>query len=38
MIDSVTGDQQRPEEQNAMAPNSPVSEELIRTGQWIQDK
>ena len=29
--------QQRREEQNAMALNSPLSEELIRTGQWIQD-
>ena len=36
MSDSVTVDQQRREEQNAMALNSPVSEELIRTGQWIQ--
>ena len=37
MSDSVTVDQQRREEQKAMAFNSPVSEELIRTGQWIQD-
>ena len=37
MSDSVTVDQQRREEQNAIALNSPVSEELIRTGQWIQD-
>ena len=37
MSDSVTVDQQRWEEQNAMALNSPVSEEPIRTGQWIQD-
>ena len=40
MSDSVTVDQQRREEQDAMAlnrENSPVSEELIRTGQWIQD-
>ena len=37
MSNSVTVDQQRLEEQNAMALNSPVSEELIRTGQWIQD-
>ena len=33
MSDSVTVDQQRREEQTAMALNSPVSEELIRTGQ-----
>ena len=33
----VTADQQRREEQNAMALNSPLSEELIRTVQWIQD-
>ena len=37
MSDSVTVDQQRREDQNAMALISPVSEELIRTGQWIQD-
>ena len=40
MSDSVTVDQQRWEEQNAMALNcdrSPVSEEPIRTGQCIQD-
>ena len=40
MSDNVTVDQQRWEEQNAMAMNrdrSPVSEELIRTGQCIQD-
>ena len=37
MSDCVTADQQRREEQNAMALNSPISEELIRTGQWIQD-
>ena len=37
MSDSVTVDQQRREEQNVMALNSPVSEELIRTGQWNQD-
>ena len=37
MSDSVTADQQRREDRNAMALNSPVSEELIRTGQWIQD-
>ena len=40
MSDRVTIDQQRKEEQNAMAlvrDNSPVSEELLRTGQWIQD-
>ena len=37
MSDCVTADQQRREEQNAMALNSPLSEELIRTGQWIQD-
>ena len=38
--DRVTIDQQRKEEQIAMAlvrDNSPVSEEHIRTGQWIQD-
>ena len=37
MSDSVTVDQQRREEQNATALNSPVSEERIRTGQWIKD-
>ena len=40
MSDCVTVDQQRREEQNAMTLNrgdSPVSNELIRTGQWIQD-
>ena len=37
MSDCVTADQQRREEQNATALNSPLSEELIRTGQWIQD-
>ena len=40
MSDKVTIDQQRKEEQNAMAlvrDNSPASEELLRTGQWIQD-
>ena len=37
MSGSVTVDQQRREEQNAMALSSPVSEELIRNGQWIQD-
>ena len=37
MSDCVTADQQRREEQNAMALNSTLSEELIRTGQWIQD-
>ena len=37
MSDCVTNDQQRREEQNAMALNSPLSEELFRTGQWIQD-
>ena len=40
MSDCVTADQQRREEQNAMTLNrgdSPVSNELIRTGQWIQD-
>ena len=40
MSDSVTVDRQRREEQNAMVlsrDSSPVSEELIRTGQWIQD-
>ena len=37
MNDCVTADQQRREEQNAVALNSPLSEELIRTGQWIQD-
>ena len=37
MSDCVTADQQRREEQNAMALNSPLSEELIRTGLWIQD-
>ena len=37
LSDCVTADQQRREEQNAMALNSPLSEELIRTGQWIQD-
>ena len=38
MSDCVTVDQQRREDQNAMALNSPLSEELIRTGHWIQDK
>ena len=33
MSDCVTADQQRREEQNSMALNSPLSEELIRTGQ-----
>ena len=33
MSDCVTADQQRREEQNAVALNSPLSEELIRTGQ-----
>ena len=40
MSDRVTVDQQRREEQNAMALNrddSPVSEELICTGEWIQN-
>ena len=37
MSDSVTVDQQRQEEQNAMTLNSPVSEGLIRTGQRVQD-
>ena len=37
MSDRVTADQQRREEQNAMAWNSPLSEELLRTGQWVQD-
>ena len=37
MSDSDSVDQQRRKEQNAMALSSPVSEELIRTGQWIQD-
>ena len=40
MCDKVTIDQQRKEEQNAMTlvrDNSPVSEEFLRTGQWIQD-
>ena len=37
MSDCVTADQQWREEQNAMALNSHLSEELIRTGQWIQD-
>ena len=37
MSDSVTVDQQRQEEPNALVLNSPVLEELIRTGQWIQD-
>ena len=40
MSDCVTADQQRRDEQNAMTLNrgdSPVSNELIRTGQWIQD-
>ena len=40
MSDKVTAGQQRKEEQNAMAltrDTSPISEELIRTGQWIQD-
>ena len=40
MSDCVSADQQRREEQNAMAlnrENSPVSDEYIRTGQWIQD-
>ena len=40
MSDSVTIGQQRREEQNAMALNSdssPVSEELIRTGQGMRD-
>ena len=40
IYDRVTVDQQRREEQNAIALNrdsSPVSEELIRTGQCIQD-
>ena len=40
MSDCVTADQQQREEQIAMTPNrrdSPVSNELIRTGQWIQD-
>ena len=41
MSDKVTIDQQRKEEQNAMVlvrDNSPSSEELLRTGQWIQIK
>ena len=40
MSDRVTIDQQRKEEQNTMGlvrDNSPVSEELLRTLQWIQD-
>ena len=37
MIDCVTANQQRREKQNAMALISPLSEELFRTGQWIQD-
>ena len=40
MSDRVTVDQQRREEQNAMAlirDDSPISEELIRTGQWIHN-
>ena len=37
MSDCITADQQRREEQNAMALNSTLTEELIRTGQWIQD-
>ena len=37
MKDCVTADQQRRAEQNAMALNSLLSEELTRTGQWIQD-
>ena len=37
MSDRVTADQQRREEQNAMALNSSLSEELIRTGQWVPD-
>ena len=40
MSDRVTVDQQRKEEQNAMALNredSPVSEEFIRTGEWFQN-
>ena len=40
MSDRVTVDQQRREEQNAMALNrddSAVSEEFIRTGGWIQN-
>ena len=32
MSDCVTADQQRREEQNAIALNSPLSEDLIRTG------
>ena len=36
MSDNVTVDQQRREEQNAMALNSPASEELIRTGQTLR--
>ena len=35
MSDSVTVDQQRREEKNAMALKSPVSEELIRTGVGV---
>ena len=37
MSESVTVDQQRREEQNAMDLSSRVSEELIRTRQWVQD-
>ena len=40
MSDKVTVEQQRKEESNAIAlirDTSPVSEELLRTGQWIQD-
>ena len=40
MSDRVTVDQQRREEQNAMALNrdgSPVLEKFIRTGKWIQN-
>ena len=40
MSDRVSIDQQRKEEQNAMAlvrDNSLVPEELLGTGQWIQD-
>ena len=40
MSDRVTVDQQRREEQNAMTLNrddSPVSEEFIPTGKWIQN-
>ena len=39
MCDRVSIDQQRKEEQNVMTfvrDNSPVSEEFLRTGQWIQ--